>query len=255
MSGLPRTGSTLLGSILGQNPGVHVTPTSPLCPLLVDIDQSLYKLHDQHTFDTVGTHDRVCHAVVDAYYANIKEPIIFDKHRWWPDNVEGIKAYINPNPRIICTVRPIAEIITSFIVLADKDENNFIDRHLRDIAEPINNYSRARLLWHNYIKTAYDFVQSGMTTHRENLMFVDYRDIVFHPDKTLKRIYDFCGMEPFQHKKTNIKNFCAEDKDEAWGMKNLHTIRPVLGMKSASPSEYLPKDAIEYFSQFDVRAT
>ncbi len=255
LSGLPRTGSTLLGSILGQNPNIYVTPTSPLCPLLAHTDDKLCELNISHTFDTTSTHDRICHAIVGAYYATVKEPIIFDKHRWWPNTVEGIKTYLNPKPRIICTVRPITEIITSFMVLADKDKNNFVDKNLRELGESINNNSRARLLWHNYIKNDYESVLSGMSRHRENLIFVDYRDIVFHPEKTLKRIYDFCELEPFEHKKTNIENKCAEDKDDAWGMKNLHTIRSELKMKSASPSEYLPKDAIEYFSQFDLRVT
>ena len=45
-SSLPRSGSTLLSNIVGQNPNFHVTPTSGLLDLLYDdwraIQETLY---------------------------------------------------------------------------------------------------------------------------------------------------------------------------------------------------------------------
>ena len=51
LSGLPRSGSTLLGSILSQHPEIYVTPTSPLSDLLCLIDESFSRLDIQYTYD------------------------------------------------------------------------------------------------------------------------------------------------------------------------------------------------------------
>lgn len=253
LSGLPRTGSTLLGSILAQNPEIHVTPTSPLYPLLVNTNECLNLLNTQYTFDHKNMGDRIYHSMIDAFYSDIKEPIIFDKHRGWPKAAKAIKDYMNSDVRIVCTIRPISEIITSYLVLADKDKNNFIDTHLIKIKQPINNESRANLLWAEYLKIPYETLLNGLKTNRESILLVDYRDIVFDLDRTLDKIYSFCGITPFKHHSSDIKNTCAESNDSGWGMENLHTIRSNLKMESKNPLGYLSKDAVEYFEKFDIR--
>ncbi len=254
LSGLPRTGSTLLGSILSQNPEIHVTPTSPMYPLLVSTNEQFNLLSLQYTYDHNETSRRVYHAMIKAFYANIEDPIIFDKHRGWPKHIPAIEEYLNPEARIIATVRPIVEIITSYLVLADKDPTNFIDRDLREQGKLITNENRAVLLWEKYIMSTYLPLKEGLENNPDNILLVQYRDIVSSPETTLQKVYEFCGIATFDHTWTDIENKCAEAKDEAWGLKNLHTIRPVLGMKSASPSLYLPQEAIGYFSQFDIPA-
>lgn len=252
LSGLPRTGSTLLGSILSQNPNIHVTPTSPLCPFLINTNETFNVLNLQYTFDQIKISNRVYHAAIRDFYADIEKPIIFDKHRAWPKHISAIQEYINPIAKVVCTIRPIAEIITSYLVLANKDESNFIDEHLNKIAYPVNNESRATLLWEEYLKVPYETMKEGISNNRDNLLLIEYLDIVYSPEKTIDKIYEFCGIDQHQHQFSNIENKCAEAKDEAWGLKDLHTIRPSLEMKSESPTMYLPKKAIEYFSQFDI---
>ena len=254
LSGLPRTGSTLLGSILSQNPDIYVTPTSPLYSLLVNTNEHFNLLSVQYTYDHDAVSKRVYHAMIEAFYADIEQPVIFDKHRGWPKHVDAIKEYLNPKPRIICTVRPIAEIITSYLALADKDENNFIDAHLKKDGRPITNEARAHLLWSTYMKTAYENTAIGLQMHPESILLVEYSDLVANPTETFKKIYDFCELEPFEHKWEGIENKCAEAKDEAWGLKNLHIIRPTLVASSLDPRAYLPSEAINYFSQFDIKA-
>lgn len=252
LSGLPRTGSTLLGSILSQNPEIHVTPTSPMYPLLVETNETFNRLSVQYTYDHVAASNRVYHAMIEAFYEDIQEPVIFDKHRGWAKNIEAVKLFLNPQARIIATVRPIAEIITSYIVLAEKDPDNFIDAHLKLLDKDITNESRANLLWTGYIKVPYDMLQDGLKTHPENILLIEYKDIAVAPEKTLEQVYEFCGLEPFTHAWDGIKNTCAEAKDEAWGMKNLHTIRPTLGVRSVNPSVYLSQKEIDYYNGFNI---
>ena len=44
LAGLPRSGSTVLASILNQNPEVYVTPTSPMLDLLVKNQDTFWEL-------------------------------------------------------------------------------------------------------------------------------------------------------------------------------------------------------------------
>jgi len=253
LSGLPRTGSTLLGSLLGQNPDIYVTPTSPMYSLLVHANDHFNLLASQYTFDLDATSDRIYSAMVQAFYAPIRQPVIFDKHRGWPKNIQAIKKYLNADPVIVATVRPIAEIITSYLVLAEKDENNFIDAHLRREGQPLTNESRAHLLWSQYLNSPYDYLTQGLATSPENILLIQYDDIVYTPHAVLNRIYAACNLDRYRHQIDVIENRCAEAKDEAWGLKNLHTIRPTLSRQSANPLDYLPREAVEYFSQFDIQ--
>lgn len=279
LSGLPRTGSTLLGSLLAQNPRLHVTPTSPLYPLLVETNECFNRLSVQYTYDHVQKSNRVYHAMIEAFYADVPQDVIFDKHRGWPKHVEAIKSFVNPRPRIIATVRTIPEIITSYLVLAEKDPNNFIDKHLQRLTDQrqrhtlsdaekeivsmaglhveraFKNEDRALLLWAFYLKSPYDALKEGLATHPENILLLEYRDIVFSPQKALREVYEFCDIEPFKHTFDAIENRCTEAKDEAWGLKDLHNIRPKLSMVSADPGAYLPANAISYFKKFDVGGT
>lgn len=253
LSGLPRTGSTLLGSILNQNPTVYVTPTSPLYALLEKSAEAFEYCNDQYTYD----HERISEAtyrnLVEAFYAN-ECRTVFDKHRGWPQHIDAIKQFVNPSPKIIATIRPISEIVASYLVLIEKDENNFVDNHLKQLgcAKPTNE-DRATLLWQFYLKTPYDSLLHGLKTHPEAIMLIDYEDIVFRPHQTLRDIYSFCNLPPFRHTTHKLSITCHEERDQRWGLKNLHTIRDTLEYRSVPPTDLLPQVAIEYFSQFDVR--
>lgn len=253
LSGLPRTGSTLLGSLLNQNPHVYASPTSPLYSLLVNANEHLNLLDLQYTFDAKTVGDRIYHSIVEAVYpAERARPIVFDKHRGWPKHVQAIRSYVDPEPRIICTVRPIAEILTSYITLANDDPQNFIDRHLQEIEQRVTDEARAHLLWTEYLKVPYESLRQGLETDRENILLVDYDRLCCQPDAVLRDVYEFCDIEPFEHTFDSIENTCAEAKDEAWGLKNLHTLRQRVGKTSSNPLTILPQAAIDYFGQFDL---
>ncbi len=51
LGGLPRSGSTLLGSLLNQHPDIYVSPTSPLGDVVTDIEKSFNRVDEQFTFD------------------------------------------------------------------------------------------------------------------------------------------------------------------------------------------------------------
>lgn len=242
-----------MGSLLAQCEQIHVTPTSPLFPLLVESNELLNRLDVQYTFDKIAVGDRLYRSLARLVHADVSRPIIFDKHRGWPKHIPSIKEFVDPEPRIIATVRPIAEVITSYLVLADKDPANFIDKHLKQLGASINNESRADLLWREYVGPVHGFLKHGLDNYPQSILLIDYAAIVNRTEEVLGDIRAFCGLPQWDLNAKSVKNYCAEDKDHAWGMKDLHNIRPVVECRSTDPRKYLPKAAIDYFSQHDVR--
>lgn len=253
LAGLPRCGSTLLGSILNRDPALHVTPTSPLYVILNGASKAFDMASQKYSYDRDVIIPNVLSGIINGYFSNIQEPIIFDKNRLWQGDIDAIIKYITPMPKIICPIRPIPEIIASYLSLVAKDPDNFIDRNLRMRGDPVHNEYRAYFLWNHVLKIPYENLVSAYKKHRTFLHFINYRDLVFNPDRTLKKLYDFCELEPFSHSFNEIENTCLEENDRAWQLKDLHTLRPVLSMQSTPPLAYLSKEIVQYFSQFDLR--
>lgn len=252
LSGIARSGSTLLGSILNQNPDIFVSPTSPLMDLFCKTEMEFNTMDIQYTFDKETTLGNLHKALANTFYQHIDKPYIIDKHRGWPKNVDQIKKFITPNPKIICTYRPTAENICSFLKLIETDPDNSVDNDLRKRNLELNTYNRAMILWYNYSSDPYNALKYGLENHRENILLVNYDDIVSDTEKQLDRVYNFLEIPIFKHTFNNIKNTCYEVKDTAWGFKDLHNIRSTISKTSNDPREILGKDLFEFFTKFDT---
>jgi|APGre2960657373_1045057.scaffolds.fasta_scaffold13880_4 sulfotransferase len=251
LSGLARSGSTLIGSILNQNPNIYVSPTSPLMDLFCLTEIDYQKMDQQYTYDKQTVVNNLHKVLASTFYQHIDKPYVMDKHRGWPKNINQIKQYITDSPKIICTYRPIAEIICSFIKLMDSDPNNVIDKTLRERGLEINRYNRAMLLWYEYATDPYESLKYGLENHRENILVISYDDIVNDVENQLVRIYGFLEIPEYTHTFDNISNTCNEAKDTAWGFEGLHDIRSSISKTSNDPKTVLGKDLYEFFVKQD----
>lgn len=254
LSGLPRSGSTVLGSILGQHPEISVTPTSPMLDLLCFTNEAFNEINKKYTYDEPVVTKNVYTGLIESFYKNQEKPIICDKHRGWARNVIPIKEYITDKPKIICTNRCISEVLASYIKLMNAtDKTNFVDDTLRERGMQITLENRATCLWNQYVSDPYNSLAHGLHEHRDCIHLVQYDDLISAPDQVMKNIYEFLEMDVFNHDYKNIINYCAEDKDTAWGLDNLHTIRPVLEKTSTPPQEILGDYLTYYYNQFDLK--
>jgi sulfotransferase len=223
LSGLPRTGSTLLSAILSQNPKIHAEGNSPLCQLMWDVNQSLLiKCKEQLTacnrFDIIPV---IMEEIPNLYYKNAIEPIIIDKCRCWtiPNNFEMIKKYISKEVKIIVLERPVVEIIQSFIKLFNKNvicTDKWEETIFRQGSDPIMK-PLAGLMW------------AKNNNQNNNFLFINYDELVNNPEDTIKRIYEFCNWEYFQHDFENIVVKYPENDKEAYNLEGQHVIRQKIG--------------------------
>jgi sulfotransferase len=254
LSGLPRSGSTLLGSILSQHSELQATPTSPLADLLCWIDEGFTKLDIQYTYDKQQIQYNTYNSILENFYNHIEKPCVLDKHRGWCKNVPSIEKFLNQTPKIIATNRRISEVLASYILLIQRNNeaDNFVDAHLRREGKEINTNNRIECLWKNYVCDPYESLVYGLTHNRQNIHLVDYNDLTQKPERELNKIYDFLGLETHTHNFSGILNTCKEDKDYEWGIDNLHQIRPKLQRTSPPPEEVIGEENTKLYDKFNI---
>ncbi|MFI4962819.1 MAG: sulfotransferase [Legionellales bacterium] len=236
LSGLPRSGSTVLAAILNQNPSVAVSTTSGLSHVLDTIATawSNNPLLDKKD-ETRELLSRVMRGVIDANYETCDKPIILDKSRTWPLPfiISAMTKVLNRPVKIIATVRSIPDCASSFIRLA-KPEN------LDDFI-----YS-SQLLAH--LKDSYVILQSGIQAYPENILLVEYEELLNEPHKQLERIHAFLDLPNFDYDLFNIDGSVVKEDDEAiHGLSGLHDIKSKLKKQHEKDSkEILGRHFIEF---------
>lgn len=253
LSGLPRTGSTVLASLLNQHPEVYASATSPLIDLLCALDGKITALRREYNSFDRRQELNLHRAVLEGFYQHIPKRFVFDKHRGWPGTIPAVQMFI-PQPKIVCTVRPIAEVITSVLVLLEQGEsgNNFLDHSLRARGLPVVTANRAMLLWEEFIAPLHRMLCLAVERHADIVKVVHYHDLVNDPWTTLSQIEAFAGLPSYaDYDFDHIMNASPENDRELWGIPNLHRVRPKLQKASRDPEEILGGDLLRFFRQFD----
>jgi sulfotransferase len=112
ISGLPRSGSTLLCALLRQNPRFTAAMTSPVASLCGTMHKKMCGGEFAVFFDD-AKRASMLRGVFDSYYPGIKPgEVVFDTNRIWSGSAALLKA-LYPESRIICCVRDIGWIIDS----------------------------------------------------------------------------------------------------------------------------------------------
>lgn len=219
LSGLPRTGSTLLSAILSQNPNIHAEGNSAVCQLMWDMQQSVLN-SEQIKASNKDVLDALVKPIPHTYYGNVSKQIIVDKCRSWtlPANMQMLNRYFDNTPKVIVLVRPVVEIVASFMALRKK--NGWTDLSaglLEDGSEPIMR-SLAGVEW-------------ARKNNNGEFLFITYDELVDDTQISLNHIYKHCGWQPFEHDLENIVNQYKEN-DAIYGLAGQHDIRPQISRRT-----------------------
>jgi sulfotransferase len=241
LAGLPRSGNTLLSALLNQNPNIYSTPLSPLPSFMYDFFNTANTAEQAVRNDENKIKSEIfLSSFLDNFYKEVEKPVVIDREKSWgtPANLDLVKKYITPTPKIIFTVRDILEIIASFV----KMDAQYLKNNAADASYYIGNYRSPKDLVCEYLMALNGDIDKGLLSlasafYPENKgMFhiVEYNDLVFNPDETMAKIYDFLEMPYYEHNFNKIEKV-EQDNDEAIGLpKNLHDIRKSLSQSSTS---------------------
>jgi sulfotransferase len=255
MAGLPRSGSTLLSSLLNQNPRIHSGPSSPVTGLMLLLEQQLSSDELFLAYPKPQQAARIIASTLENYYSDVEKPVIIDKNRSWVNRVHYIPGYFNIEAKIICPVRNISDILTSFISMHRRNgfvsptgKINFIDDMLVKSGLPLTDENRCQILvsQNGILGQSYFGIKDALVKgYQKNLHFVEYDDLMNNPKETMDKLYEFLGEDYYEHDFSKIENIHKERDAEVYGINDMHDVRSELKKTSADPAEILPESILK----------
>lgn len=253
LSGLPRSGNTLVSSILNQNSNVTVTGNSPLVGYLYGFATSDDVTNQiKNNISSQQSIDNICKHIIPNYYEHFKSKYIIDRGTWaTPANFEILKKYSPNEIKIIVPIRDVLEVLSSFIRWSQKNPNNFIDRKFSTVEEQCEYLMHPDGIISRGLMSIYNMAK---TENRHNAYFLLYDEFIKNPQKEIENIYEFLNIKKFSHRFEHIDQLHVNGEkynDNILG-NNLHNIKQKSIEKSDySPEDYLPKNVINKYSSLN----
>ena len=225
ISGLPRSGSTLLAGILRQNPRFSAAMSSPVGAMFLALQRSMSAQNESAIFISEEQKRAVLRGLFESFYHALgPDRVVFDTNRLWCAKLPTL-AQLFPTAKVICCVRPLGWIIDSVERLVRK--NAFDLSGLFGFEPSHTVFSRAARLASSegMVGFSLDALREAYFGEQaDRLILVDYEALVRRPEQTLAEIYDFIGEAPFRHDFDNVE-YSADDFDLRMGTPDLHTVR------------------------------
>ena len=258
MAGLPRAGSTLLSTLLNQNPRLYSGPSSPVLGTMYSAHEYFISNELYTGYPKPDAVNKIIESIIENWYYDVEKPIVIDKNRAWCARVPFIEGYIKQEAKIIVPVRRIDEILASVLTMIKRNpfkdgqpRINFVDEYLVKNNMPINDENRCQhllnpdgIVWESLNATKLG-VDEG---HSDKFHYVDYNDLVDDPQGELNKIYTFLGEDSFSHSFDNLSNQHREDDITTYGLGDMHEVHSKLEKTSSDPSEVLPSSIIELYN-------
>ncbi len=247
LTGLPRSGSTVLASILNQNPEVYVTPTSPMLNVSVAM-QTAWR--DDPTVKANYYEEQarnLTKAILPAYWQHRHESIILDKGRGWSKNMPTASVLFGYPMKAISVERDLPSIMASWLTLLHKNPNNFAERNVRMKGFIANDENLMAEMWFHMVKECMEGKAQLRQDAPGQFIVINYDDLVNNPKNELLKITEFLNLPEWNYQFKNIINNTVDDDLIAWGLAGLHTIRPKLEKTAKDPRLVLGDILFERF--------
>jgi sulfotransferase len=247
ISGLPRSGSTLLAAILRQNPRFHAGMTSPVGSLFSSMLREFAAGTEFGPTITLEQRRRLVQGLFDSYYADLQDKsVVFDTNRMWSAKMPALMDLF-PQAKVIACVRNVAWVMDSL-------ERRFranpfeLTRLFSDEVERNTVYSRVDTLAQRNRLVGFAWTalkEAFYSEHAQSLLLVDYELLAQAPEKVMPLVYEFLGEEPFAHDFSHVA-YDTPEFDQPLGVHGLHTVRPQVRLEPRTT--ILPPDLFEQYA-------
>ena len=227
ISGLPRSGSTLLSAILRQNPRFTTNISDPLHSYIKSITQITNSAAGMDAMVDLNKRRSLMRGLFESYYSGDRE-ICFNTNRGWSADTALLKD-LYPDFKMVVCIRDIPWILDSFEQLNVKNPHTIKPLyHHQDLG---NVYDRSHMLMGNvpnfagYVSGPLANVRHSMfCNERHQLLYVDYEHLVKNTGSVIRQIYDFLGETYYNHDFDNVEDSYDEFDSQA-KISGLHTVR------------------------------
>lgn len=244
ISGLPRSGSTLLAALLRQNPRFHAGMSGPLAGLFGALLGEMSARNEFSVFIDDAKRERILHGLFDNFYADCPAEVIFDTNRAWCGWMPAVSRLF-PDAKVIACVRDLPWVVDSIERLIQR--NVFTPSSIFGFNPGGTVYTRANgvVAQDGMVGASYDMLkQACYGAQRDRLLVVQYESLTTDPGRTMRAIYDFIDEPMFEHSFDNI-DYDVTEFDERAGTPGLHTVHAEV---RAQPREtVLPPDLFNRF--------
>jgi sulfotransferase len=245
LSGLPRSGSTLLAALLRQNPRFHANMSGPVAGMVLALLGEMSNRNEFSLFISDNQRRRLLRGVFENYYSDdLQAGVVFDNSRVWCSKLPLVQQLF-PGAKVIACVRHVSWIIDS------------IERVVRDNAlqpSSIFNYQTAGTVYsrtegvgnaEGMVGYAYNSLKEAFFgEHAQQLMLLQYETLVRDPATAMAAVYAFIGEPLFQHDFDNVI-FDAGEFDVRAGTPGLHKVHRKVA--SSERATILPPDVFRRF--------
>lgn len=235
ISGLPRSGSTLLSTILAQNPRFESSISSPLARYVRSIIQES-STQGGYRFECPPEKRKILiKGLFENYYNDPTKEVAFNTNRGWGLLLPTVKDLF-PYTKIILCVRDLGWILNSFEHLIRSNPYSFTNMFSQD--ENLNVYTRCETLMNpgRTVGFAYTALKQVLTSEFKNSIFlIEYDNLAKNPEQVIKALYHFINEPYYEHDYKNVEA-SYKDFDEDVQLPGLHTVR-----KEVS---FLPKQSL-----------
>ena len=246
ISGLPRSGSTLLSAILRQNPDFYADISTPV-ESLVGTTIKIISEGESNLVITEKQRKNLLHGIFDGYYKHIDKPVIFDCSRNWTKNTNLLQALF-PYTKILCPVRDIVSILSSFENITSK--NPFYTKILTEHND--NVFVRCDEMMDKntgLVSKPWIALQEGYALNPCMIYFIEYENMCKDPEKIMRGVYEFLDKPYFPHDFENIE-YSNENFDKAINIKDLHTVKKRVEYKP--PRNVLPLEIVQKYKKMNM---
>ena len=248
LAGFPRAGNTLLTSILNQNPDICCTPNS----ITLEIMKELFLLKGIDVFQNFPDEqslNNVMDEVYNLYYKHWNYKYIIDRGpAGTVGNLKLLKKHFKQKIKVIFLVRPLLEVLASWITWANKTPDNYLKKVATNPTDACHwlmgkesQITKELLCMQNLLKPG----------NKHHVHFVDFKELVENPVVTLKEIYQFLGVPPFKHRFIDLDQVMVGGLgyDDTLMGKGLHTIKTKKLIKSKTDVNILPPEIIKQYGK------
>jgi sulfotransferase len=237
ISGLPRSGSTLLSALLKQNPRFHASVTSPMARFFVVAMNQMSSGSEYAVFFNDTRRQAVLRGIFSGYYVGLQpDAIVFDTNRTWTARISLLGA-LYPQSRVICCVRHVGWILDSIERQLRRNPLQF--SRVFDYKPGASVYTRTEMLMNmegGLIGLPLSSLREAwFSDQAKRLIVIDYDRLASEPEAVLKRLYHELGEPWFSHDFDHVA-YDEPDYDDLLGMPGMHKVRAKVGLEKRQPS-------------------
>tara|TARA_R100001079_G_C4395712_1_gene129226 strand:+ start:54 stop:800 length:747 start_codon:yes stop_codon:yes gene_type:complete len=242
LTGMPRAGNTLFGSLMNQNPNVKVSPNSVNALLI----RNILKIKHEQLFKNFPDHtavDNIINNYFKNYYEHYNCKNILDRAPWGLPEYHLFLKQIIKNRKYVILYRPFLEVLASFVV---KDKPTDIENYCYEVIQG---------KWSSIVMDNLISIQN-IVKEKENYIIVHYKNLIKEPSVQLKKVCNFLNIEFVEPNYNNIEQFSINKikYDDSVLSSNFHTINTNgIQDKKTMVEDILPESIINKYKNFNVR--